>query len=272
MELLFLPLILVIEGGSCPTITDTQSLPHTTIYLPSSGKFDRPNSSSWFRDSGKRTGMPVYLNPPGSADVPTNIAQETIKPSCKDHKIQFFDYGPCGKLGSTFLIIIFIFFVAGWALLRWGCNRRAAAAGVAAGRRALRGQQGEQEATWPREQIRYSMSAIYQRRRELRHRELREQRNITTQVVRDISDHQAELNRRLTDLQLRLALAVDERAGRTTDSTILQTFDPARFRGPVEGGSDGDGSRQAHPEFEPLPAYAPVDPLLCYLRAPAYTP
>ncbi|KAL8965558.1 MAG: hypothetical protein Q9197_006458 [Variospora fuerteventurae] len=195
--------------------------------------------------------MPVFLNPPGSADAPTNIAQETIKPNCKDHKIQFFDYGPCGK---------------------WDCNRRAAAAGVAASRRALRGQQGEQEATWPREQIRYSMSAIYQRRREIRHRELREQRNVTTQVVRDISDHQAELNRRLADLQLRLALAVRERAGRTTDSTILQTLDPARFRGAVEGESDGEGSRQAHPEFEPLPAYAPVDPLLCHLRAPAYTP
>ncbi|KAL8645300.1 MAG: hypothetical protein Q9210_006781 [Variospora velana] len=222
--------------------------------------------------------MPVFLKPPGSTDAPTNITQEAIKPSCKDHKVQFFDFGPCGKLGSTFPTILFIFFIAGWALLRWDSNHRAAAAGVAARRRALRGQQGEQEAAWPREQIRYSMSAIYQRRRELRHRELREQRNITTQVVRDISDNQAELNRRLADLQLRLALAVDERAGRTTDSTILQSLDPAHFRGAtnggclVEGGSDGDGSRQAHPEFEPLPAYAPVDPLLCHLRAPAYTP
>ncbi|KAI4170424.1 MAG: hypothetical protein LQ348_007107 [Seirophora lacunosa] len=239
-------------------MTRNQSLRHIATDLLSFRQIERPNSNPWFMELGNGTGMPIFSILTRSIPAPDNVTQETPQSDCNGH---------CWKLelGLFFLFVLIIVGIGICKALSGPRIPRAAVASIAEDQRAQSDQQGVQEVTRLREQARDRSNAVQQRRREARLQDMRDQQGITTRAVRDISDRHTELNRRLADLQRRLALTLDQRE---PEPVILQTLDPARIRGRaalessrttggdgwIEGESYEDGPQQGYADFEQLPA------------------
>lgn len=271
---------------------------------PILAKLATPTLMSWATHIDDMANLSAYSTHRQTIRIRETVRGESQKVDCKNHKLKGLDLGPCGNpfinYSSISLILLFVvaFCIAGYKKTARSRSKDSADVLVANIPTAVQEQQNEREA---REMQAHAVQQTLEDERRRGNNAVREARDrsdqqiqpqrleqlraqlVSKQIQWDIeavagqnevrSPDTAHVRDRVEEWEQYLIRPdqdiTDARLERASSIGELRPSFGERIRS-IEPQNRLDISRQADQVLEPLPAYAPMDPLATQTIAPAY--